>query len=148
MFFFCFVQTAEYGADNLLLPARLWVLAEEGRVCANEFRTAPFSCEIGASIIECDVLRTISNCAVGTVAASSAFARAETIDWRARYCLGWFLYNFADATTNSAPERQIKSLKRRLRGNALFKVLHPMDALLYIEKFRNAGVSRVLAEAV
>lgn len=46
MFFACFIQFVEYGADNLFLPARLLALAEDGCAFAIEEVLAPIPCEM------------------------------------------------------------------------------------------------------
>lgn len=80
------------------------------------------------------------------MAATIAFARLGGIDWAALNCVGWFLYDFADATIKSVPEWETKSLQRDLRGDSLPRVIHANVAQGYGGEFRDAGMSREFAE--
>lgn len=61
-------------------------------------------------------------------------------------CLGWFSYDFADATIILVPEWNDTSPKRGRRGDALSEATHAMAVFRYIEEFCDAGMSRELAE--
>lgn len=82
------------------------------------------------------------------VSAILAFERAGEIDWSAPDCLGWFLYDFADATIFPVPELRAKSLTRELRDNALPGVVYAKVALRYVDVLRDVTMSRKFAEAV
>lgn len=98
VFFVCFSQTVEYGTDDLFLPARLQSTAKVCHARANIRVLASLPCKMRASNPKHGGLRIVSDCAVDPVSAIFAFARAGEIDGTPLDCLGWFPYDFADAT--------------------------------------------------
>lgn len=48
---------------------------------------APLPCKIGAKVSKGEIIRTINDCEVDTVAAIFAFARAGKTGWAAPDCL-------------------------------------------------------------
>lgn len=148
MFIVCFIRAAEFSAASLFLQTRLRALAEDGRPCASEEAPAPIPCEMRASIIKPRLLLIIRNCAVDIVAAILACARAGEFVRTAPDCLGWFLNDFADATSISSPELQAKSLKRELRGDVLLGVVPAKITSHSIDEFRNVDISQEYAETL
>lgn len=90
----------------------------------------------------------IRNCAVDLVAAILAFARADKIDYMVPDCLGWFLYEFADATIISVPEWRASSANRRPRGDAPPGSAFAKAVSFYVEMFCDAGMSQEFLKAV
>lgn len=94
----------------MFLPTHLWVLAQDGCLRAKERVLVPLSNKMRAEVLNCGLLGFVSDCAVDPVAAILAFARAGKIDRTASDCVGWFLYDNADAVIIFVLERQAKSL--------------------------------------
>lgn len=123
------------------MPARLRVLAEDGRLRTNEEVLVPLSGNMRANVLKRGLVRLISDRAVDPVAKILAFARLVKMDWAAPDCVEWFPYEFTDSAITLVLEWHTKSLKHGLRGDALPEVVHAKAALRYVEGFRGAGMS-------
>lgn len=86
----------------MFLPAHLSALTKNGFLLANEGVLVALSYKMRTNILKRGLLRIISDCAVDLVPTSLTFACAGEIDCIVPDCLGWFLYDFADATITSA----------------------------------------------
>lgn len=123
-------------------------MTENGRPRANEEMFAPLPGKMRTYFLKQRLSRTISDYAVYTVFATLAFACAGVIDRKAPNCLGWFLYDFVDATIIFVTEWRPKSLKRGLYGDAVPEVVHARIFPRYVEKIRDGGMSREFAKVV
>lgn len=99
-----------------------------------------------ASILKYDLLRTITDCLVNSVAAISVSARAYKIDWTAPDCMRWFIPDFTDGTNIFVPEWEAKCLKRGLCGDDFSGVVHARVASCYVDKCRDANMSHEYAK--
>lgn len=59
-----------------------------------------------ASILKRGLLRYISDCAIDCVAEKLSFVRVGETEWTKSDCLGWSLYDFANAIIFSVLWRQ------------------------------------------
>lgn len=73
---------------NLYMFARLRVLAEYDRLCANERFLVPLPRKMKANVLRRGLLCIISDYAVDPVATIPAFARCDKTDWTAPDCVG------------------------------------------------------------
>lgn len=144
----CFICALKHGVAVLFMPARLWALPEGSRLFSNEGVFVPHLSEMRANALRRELSRLTNNCAADPMAATLAFARLGKTDCVVPDCVGWYLYDITDVAIIFVPEWQIKSSKRRLRGEALPGVVHAKASLPYVEKFRDASMSREFAKAV
>lgn len=88
IFFLCFIQVEVYCTADLFLSAFLRPSAEDGRVGESKGVPAPLPCKMRAHLLKRGLLRTKSDCAAESVAATFAFAPAGKIVWTVPDCLG------------------------------------------------------------
>lgn len=81
-------------------------MTEDDRLCANEGELVPLPCKTSATVVNCELLRIIDNCAKESWGVILDFARAGKINSSVLYCFGWLLYDFADAKTISVFDRK------------------------------------------
>lgn len=82
------------------------------------------------------------------MAAILAFACAVDIDWTVPDCIGWLLYDFAEATIIPVPARHATSVKRGRRSDTLSGAVHEKVTSNHVEEFCVYSKSRKTAEAM
>lgn len=136
-----------YGAADLFSRDRFRMLAEDGRLCANEGVLVLLACKMRANLLKCGLSHITNDCTVVLIAEILAFARADEMNWTVHDCLLRFLYNFADAKILPAHKLQAKSSKRGFCSNVYIRPVYAKAVFRYVEKFCDADKSRESAEA-
>lgn len=132
MSFVCLIRTTAFGVSILFLPSQYGALRDEGHLRGNGKVLTPLSRKMKATILDRGLLTFIKNCAVDSVAALLAFARAHEMDWSNSEASGCHQYDFASAIIVAIPEWNADSCRWVRSGDPLPGTVYPKVALKYI----------------
>lgn len=76
-----------------------------------------------------------SDCVVNLSATILVFERADENEWAPPDCLGWLLYNFVNAMIISVLERQTKSLRKRVCGEPVQRIVQAKVPLVVLKNY-------------